>query len=172
MSDFIKLWNAVAWVSKEQQAKRSAQQAAQPGAQPKASSDSESDRSEGEKQAYVQKASSPTPASEIEEGKSNAEGVRGSEAAQETTEDSQDEKEDPVNVDLRQHAAPTEEDKVTDSAPAKELWHASLTKMEEMGFKDEGGWLSQLLQTKGGNMDEALKTLEAVESALRSTAAQ
>jgi len=37
--------------------------------------------------------------------------------------------------------------------------NAALAKMEAMGFKDEGGWLTRLLEVKGGDIAQVLDTI-------------
>lgn len=40
---------------------------------------------------------------------------------------------------------------------------ASLKEMMALGYSNDGGWLTQLLVTKNGNVEEALKTLGKME---------
>jgi sequestosome 1 len=39
----------------------------------------------------------------------------------------------------------------------------ALNKMMSMGFSNDGGWLTQLLESKGGSIEKALDVLQPVK---------
>lgn len=45
------------------------------------------------------------------------------------------------------------------SNPWPTHWTDTLTQLQGMGFKDEGGWLSELVRAKQGNLEQILDAL-------------
>ena len=48
--------------------------------------------------------------------------------------------------------------------PQPDFWQETLTQLQAMGFQNEGGWLTELVRAKEGNLEQVLDALHQSKS--------